>query len=170
MYAIDFIDQFAYGIGYVAYTIILMRVAQQGQFKTSHFAIGTGLGALCIAIAGIDVGESYGSPAGRAAIVGLLAEPAGADRNRSDELSDVWRRTAERLALATESGEVRPDVDAHLRQVVDGALVAMRPNLVKGVINIEGSQAVLPTPSQIAAYRAVPVRLGSFSKASLNIR
>ena len=58
--------------------------------------------------------EKFGSPAGRAAIVGLLAEPAGADRNRSDELSDVWRRTAERLALATESGEVRPDVDAHL--------------------------------------------------------
>jgi len=56
MYAIDFIDQFAYGIGYVAYTIILMRVAQQGQFKTSHFAIGTGLGALCIAIAGIVSG------------------------------------------------------------------------------------------------------------------
>jgi len=56
MCAIDFIDQFAYGIGYVAYTIILMRVAQQGQFKTSHFAIGTGLGALCIAIAGIVSG------------------------------------------------------------------------------------------------------------------
>jgi AcrR family transcriptional regulator len=58
--------------------------------------------------------EKFASPAGRAALVGLLAEPAGAGRNRSDELSAVWRRTAERLALAAESGEVRADVDAHL--------------------------------------------------------
>lgn len=56
MYAIDFIDQFAYGVGYTAYTIILMRIAQRGEFKTSHFAIGTGMGALCIAIAGIVSG------------------------------------------------------------------------------------------------------------------
>ncbi len=37
------------------------------------------------------------------------------------------------------------------------ALVGMRPNLVKGVINVEGSQnGPVPTAAQIAAYRNVP--------------
>ncbi len=37
------------------------------------------------------------------------------------------------------------------------ALVELRPALVKGVVNIEGAQAVIPTDAQIAAYRGVPV-------------
>ena len=37
------------------------------------------------------------------------------------------------------------------------ALVELRPKLVKAVINIEGAQSVVPTDSQIAAYRGVPV-------------
>ena len=45
---------------------------------------------------------------------GVAVLTSSSSGSRSDELSDVWRRTAERLALATESGEVRPDVDAHL--------------------------------------------------------
>ena len=58
--------------------------------------------------------EKFGNPAGRAAIAGLLAEPAGAARGRSDQLSLVWRRTGERLAAAVAHGELRRDVDANL--------------------------------------------------------
>src|SRR5205814_7922801 len=36
-------------------------------------------------------------------------------------------------------------------------LVELRPHLVKGVINIEGAQAIVPTEAQIAAYRGIPV-------------
>lgn len=35
-------------------------------------------------------------------------------------------------------------------------LVALRPQLVKGVINIEGNQLTVPTDDQIAAYREIP--------------
>jgi pimeloyl-ACP methyl ester carboxylesterase len=36
------------------------------------------------------------------------------------------------------------------------ALVALRPNLVSAVVNVEGSQDPAPTDAQIAAYRNVP--------------
>jgi len=36
-------------------------------------------------------------------------------------------------------------------------LVELRPHLVRGVVNIEGAQAIVPTDGQIAAYRAIPV-------------
>lgn len=36
------------------------------------------------------------------------------------------------------------------------ALVALRPALVKGVINVEGSQNVTPTDAQVAAYKGIP--------------
>jgi AcrR family transcriptional regulator len=58
--------------------------------------------------------EKFGNPAGRAALAGLLAEPAGARRGASDQLSVVWRRTGERLAAAVAHDEVRGDVDANL--------------------------------------------------------
>ncbi len=48
-----FVDQFGYGFGFAGYMIYLMWVAQRGNFTTSHYAIGTGMGALCIAIAGV---------------------------------------------------------------------------------------------------------------------
>lgn len=51
-----FIDQFGYGFGFAGYMIYLMWVAQRSSFETSHYAIGTGLGALCIATAGIVSG------------------------------------------------------------------------------------------------------------------
>lgn len=51
--AILFVDQFGYGFGFAAYMVYLMWVAQRGTFKTAHYAIGTGLGALCIVSAGI---------------------------------------------------------------------------------------------------------------------
>ena len=50
---IDFIDQFGYGLGYAGYTVYLMRIAQRGQHRTAHYAIGTGLGATFIALSGI---------------------------------------------------------------------------------------------------------------------
>lgn len=53
LYVVDFVDQFGYGFGYAGYSVYLMWVAQRGGFKTAHYAIGTGMGALCIAIAGI---------------------------------------------------------------------------------------------------------------------
>lgn len=56
MLGINLVDQFFYGVGFTAYMVILMRIAQRGNFKTSHYAIGTGMGALCIAIAGIVSG------------------------------------------------------------------------------------------------------------------
>jgi pimeloyl-ACP methyl ester carboxylesterase len=37
------------------------------------------------------------------------------------------------------------------------ALVALRPRLVKAVVNIEGAQAIVPTDAQIEAYRGIPV-------------
>jgi PAT family beta-lactamase induction signal transducer AmpG len=49
---IDFTEQFGYGFGFAAYMVYLMWVAQRGKYKTTHYAIGTGMGALCIATAG----------------------------------------------------------------------------------------------------------------------
>ncbi len=53
MYGVVFVDQFGYGFGFAAYSVYLMYVAQQGHYRTSHYAIATGLGSLCIALAGI---------------------------------------------------------------------------------------------------------------------
>jgi PAT family beta-lactamase induction signal transducer AmpG len=53
MYGVAFVDQFGYGFGFAGYSVYLMYVAQHGQYRTSHFAIATGLGSLCIALAGI---------------------------------------------------------------------------------------------------------------------
>ena len=54
---IVFVDQFGSGYGFAAYMVYLMWVAQRGRFQTSHYAIGTGLGALFIAAAGILSGQ-----------------------------------------------------------------------------------------------------------------
>ncbi|CAN5437578.1 hypothetical protein BH11ARM2_BH11ARM2_22950 [soil metagenome] len=56
VYGIEFVDQFGYGFGFAGYMIILQRIAQRGRFRTAHYAIGTGMGALCIAVAGIVSG------------------------------------------------------------------------------------------------------------------
>ena len=53
MYGVAFVDQFGYGFGFAGYSVYLMYVAQHGQYRTSHFAIATGLGSLCITLAGI---------------------------------------------------------------------------------------------------------------------
>ncbi len=65
MYFVDFMDQFGYGFGFAGYMIYLMRVAQRGQYRTAHYAIASGLGALCIAVAGILSGilqSNFGYP------------------------------------------------------------------------------------------------------------
>lgn len=54
--AVLFFDQFGYGFGFAGYMVYLMWVAQRGNFVTSHYAIGTGMGALCIATAGVMSG------------------------------------------------------------------------------------------------------------------
>lgn len=56
LYGVDFVDQFGYGFGFAGYMVYLMWVAQRGSYKTAHYAIGTGMGALCIAIAGVVSG------------------------------------------------------------------------------------------------------------------
>jgi len=56
LYIVVFFDQFGYGFGFAGYFVYLMWVAQRGKFRTSHYAIGTGLGALFIALAGIFAG------------------------------------------------------------------------------------------------------------------
>lgn len=56
LYLVAFVDQFGYGFGFAGYFVYLMWVAQRGNFRTSHYAIGTGLGALFISLAGIFAG------------------------------------------------------------------------------------------------------------------
>lgn len=53
LYVAAFVHEFGYGFGFAAYFVFLMDVAQRGRFKTSHYAFGTGLGALCSVLAGI---------------------------------------------------------------------------------------------------------------------
>lgn len=53
IYGVVFVDQFGYGFGFSGYIVYLMQVAQRGNFRTSHYAICTGLGAMFIALAGI---------------------------------------------------------------------------------------------------------------------
>jgi MFS family permease len=53
LYGAAFVHEFGYGFGFAAYFVFLMDVAQRGNFKTSHYAFGTGLGALCGVLAGI---------------------------------------------------------------------------------------------------------------------
>jgi MFS family permease len=45
---VDFTEQFGYGFGFAGYMVYLMYVAQRGKYKTSWYAIGSGLGAMCV--------------------------------------------------------------------------------------------------------------------------
>lgn len=58
---VDFVDQFGYGFGFAAYIVYIMWVAQRGKYRTSHYAIGSGMGALCIAVAGAISGVIQGN-------------------------------------------------------------------------------------------------------------
>lgn len=70
--------------------------------------------------------EKFGSPAGRAAVVGLFGEPSSSVGGRSRELAAVWGRTGERLARAVERGEIRAgvDTDALILHLAGPALLA----------------------------------------------
>jgi PAT family beta-lactamase induction signal transducer AmpG len=56
LYPVVFFEAFGYGVGFAGYFVYLMHVAQRGNFVTSHYAIGTGLGALFITFATILAG------------------------------------------------------------------------------------------------------------------
>ena len=56
LYPVVFLEAFGYGVGFAGYFVYLMHVAQRGRFTTSHYAIGTGLGALFITFATITAG------------------------------------------------------------------------------------------------------------------
>src|SRR5204863_1882871 len=56
LYPVVFGEAFGYGAGFAGYFVYLMHVAQRGKFVTSHYAIGTGLGALFITFATILAG------------------------------------------------------------------------------------------------------------------
>jgi PAT family beta-lactamase induction signal transducer AmpG len=53
MFGVDFTEQFGYGFGFAGYLIFQMQVAQRGAFRTAHYALGVGIGALFIQLAGI---------------------------------------------------------------------------------------------------------------------
>ena len=55
-HGVDFVEQFGYGFGFAGYIIFLQRVAQRGSYKTAHYALGVGIGALFIQVAGIVSG------------------------------------------------------------------------------------------------------------------
>ncbi len=51
IYPLVSLEQFGYGVGFTAFTVYLMYISQ-GEYKTSHFAISTGLMALGLMIPG----------------------------------------------------------------------------------------------------------------------
>jgi PAT family beta-lactamase induction signal transducer AmpG len=56
LYPVVFAEAMGYGFGFAGYFVYLMHVAQRNRFVTSHYAIGTGLGALFITFAFITAG------------------------------------------------------------------------------------------------------------------
>lgn len=77
--------------------------------------------------------EKFASPEGRAALGGLLGEPAGA--GRATQVAVAWSRTGDRLARAVERGEIRPEVDT-------GALVLQLAGPAMLAAGLHGSAAV----------------------------
>jgi PAT family beta-lactamase induction signal transducer AmpG len=59
------VDQFGYGFGFSAYMVYLMFISQGSRFKTSHYAISTGLMAFGAMLAGILSGNLYETIANR---------------------------------------------------------------------------------------------------------
>ena len=51
IYPLVSLEQFGYGVGFTAFTVYLMYICK-GEYKTSHFAISTGLMALGLMIPG----------------------------------------------------------------------------------------------------------------------
>jgi len=55
VYALVCMEQFGYGVGFTAFTVYLMYTSK-GEYKTSHFAISTGIMALGMMVPGIVSG------------------------------------------------------------------------------------------------------------------
>ncbi|BCL36299.1 MFS transporter [Nostoc sp. MS1] len=55
VYSLVSVEQFGYGFGFTAFSVYLMYVSQ-GEYKTSHFAISTGIMALGMMLPGIMSG------------------------------------------------------------------------------------------------------------------
>ena len=55
IYVLVGFEQFGYGIGFTAFMVFLMYIAK-GRYKTSHFAISTGIMALGMMIPGLVSG------------------------------------------------------------------------------------------------------------------
>jgi PAT family beta-lactamase induction signal transducer AmpG len=72
LYVAAFVHEFGYGFGFAAYFVFLMDVAQRGSFRTSHYAFGTGLGALCGVFAGITGAILLASFGGRSTYVAFF--------------------------------------------------------------------------------------------------
>lgn len=56
VYPLVSLEQFGYGLGFTAFMVYLMQIAQ-GQYKTSHYAISTGIMALGMMIPGMLSGQ-----------------------------------------------------------------------------------------------------------------
>jgi PAT family beta-lactamase induction signal transducer AmpG len=55
VYPLVSLEQFGYGFGFTAFSVYLMYISQ-GEYKTSHFAISTGIMALGMMLPGIVSG------------------------------------------------------------------------------------------------------------------
>jgi PAT family beta-lactamase induction signal transducer AmpG len=55
VYALVCVEQFGYGVGFTAFTVYLMYTSK-GEYKTSHFAISTGIMALGMMVPGLVSG------------------------------------------------------------------------------------------------------------------
>ncbi|MEH1862331.1 MAG: AmpG family muropeptide MFS transporter [Nostoc sp.] len=55
VYPLVFLEQFGYGFGFTAFSVYLMYICQ-GEYKTSHFAISTGIMALGMMLPGLVSG------------------------------------------------------------------------------------------------------------------
>lgn len=53
MVGVDSVEKAGYGVGLAAYFILLQRIAQRGRYRTAHYALGVGVGALFIQVAGV---------------------------------------------------------------------------------------------------------------------
>ena len=79
--------------------------------------------------------EKLGSPVGRAALAGLLAEPPGTAGARTDQLALVWRRMDERFREAIERGEIREGLDT-------GSLIVMQAGAAMLATALYGESAI----------------------------
>ncbi|MBE9054145.1 AmpG family muropeptide MFS transporter [Nostocales cyanobacterium LEGE 11386] len=64
VYPLVSLEQFGYGVGFTAFSVYLMYISQ-GEYKTSHFAISTGIMALGMMLPGLVSGylqQSLGYP------------------------------------------------------------------------------------------------------------